>query len=308
MRSQSASIAVSLLLLLLLAATAEADLEADSSSSNSASTQPPGAEQTRRVAKRAPTSSFIGMRGKKDEDRDNAEGNWLGAGSAPDPLDYADEDADNFYSENGRRLKKAPLAFVGVRGKKFIPISARLTDVLQHLEEERLRENLLQDFLDRLVTGQGDVNKRAPTGFTGMRGKRPSFLANDESGEGEAEEAVELLQKRAPVNSFVGVRGKKDVSHQHYKRAALSEFWHNFFKKSYDMRGKKQRFADFNSKFVAVRGKKSELEADAMGNGNGDSQQQYLVHPWLYLWGDKRAPSGFLGMRGKREGKSKSGY
>ncbi|XP_020798646.1 tachykinins isoform X2 [Drosophila serrata] len=293
MLSQSASIAVALLLLLLLTGTTDADLEADSSSSFSASTQPPGAEETRRVAKRAPTSSFIGMRGKKDEERDNAEGNWLAAGSAPDPLDYADEDAENYYSENGRRLKKAPLAFVGVRGKKFIPISARLTDVLQHLEEERLRENLLQDFLDRLVTGQGDVSKRAPTGFTGMRGKRPSFLANDESSESEAEEPMDLLQKRAPVNSFVGVRGKKDVSHQHYKRAALSE--------SYDMRGKKQRFADFNSKFVAVRGKKSELEADGIGNGKRESQQQYLVHPWLYLWGDKRAPSGFLGMRGKRE-------
>lgn len=69
------------------------------------------------------------------------------------------------------------------------------------------------------------------------------------------------------------------------------------------MRGKKQRFADFNSKFVAVRGKKSELEAEGIGNGNGDSQQ-YLVHPWLYLWGDKRAPNGFQGMRGKREGET----
>lgn len=57
------------------------------------------------------------------------------------------------------------------------------------------------------------------------------------------------------------------------------------------MRGKQQRFADFNSKFVAVRGKKSDLE------GNGA-----LVHPWLYLWGEKRAPNGFLGMRGKRPG------
>lgn len=223
MRSQSGPIAVALLLLLLLTAAADADLDADSSSAASPSTQSPGAEQTRRVAKRAPTSSFIGMRGKKDDERDNAEGNWLGAGSAPDPLDYADEDADGYYSENGRRLKKAPLAFVGVRGKKFIPISARMADVFQHLEEERLRENLLQDFLERLTTNQNDVGKRAPTGFTGMRGKRPSFLAGDESGEGDAEEAMDLLQKRAPVNSFLGVRGKKDVSHQHYKRAALSE-------------------------------------------------------------------------------------
>ncbi|XP_016996871.2 tachykinins isoform X1 [Drosophila takahashii] len=294
MRPQSGLIAVALVLLLLLTApSSAADVEAESS----ASPLPPQDDQPRRVVKRAPTSSFIGMRGKKDEERDTSEGNWLGPGSGPDPLDYADEEADSYYSENGRRLKKAPTAFVGMRGKKFIPVNARLNDFLQNLEEDRLRESLLQDFFERIATGDGSsVGKRAPTGFTGMRGKRPALLTGDD--DAEADEAMELQQKRAPVNSFVGMRGKKDVSHQHYKRAALSEFLHNFFKKSYDLRGKQQRFADFNSKFVAVRGKKSDLEGN--GIGNGEIHQQSLVHPWLYLWGEKRAPNGFLGMRGKR--------
>ncbi|XP_016961181.1 tachykinins isoform X2 [Drosophila biarmipes] len=287
MRTQGGLIAVALVLLLLLTAPSSA---ADVETESSASPVPPADESPRRVVKRAPTSSFIGMRGKKDDERDTSEGNWLGSGpgSGPDPLDYADEEADGYYSENGRRLKKAPLAFVGMRGKKFIPINARLNDVLQNLEEERLRESLLQDFFER-ITGDGSaVGKRAPTGFTGMRGKRPALLAGDD--DAEEDEAMELQQKRAPVNSFVGMRGKKDVSHQHYKRAALSE--------SYDLRGKQQRFADFNSKFVAVRGKKGDVEGNRVGNE--EIHQQSLVHPWLYLWGEKRAPNGFLGMRGKR--------
>ncbi|XP_017111224.1 tachykinins isoform X2 [Drosophila elegans] len=289
MRTQSGLIAVALLLLLLLPSPSTAtDAEADNSASPL--TGQSGVEQPRKVVKRAPTSSFIGMRGKKDEEGDTSEGNWLGPG--PDPLDYADEEADSYYAENGRRLKKAPLAFVGMRGKKLFPISAaRLSDVLQHLEEEHLRESLMRDFFERMATGEGSaVGKRAPTGFTGMRGKRPALLGGDEDTEAEADEAIELSQKRAPINSFVGMRGKKDVSHQHYKREALS--------KSYDL-GKQQRFADFNSKFVAVRGKKGgDLEGN--GIGNGEDQQQSLVHPWLYLWGEKRAPNGFLGMRGKR--------
>ncbi|XP_052855943.1 tachykinins isoform X2 [Drosophila gunungcola] len=290
MRTQSGLIAVALLLLLLLPSPSTAtDAEAEAENSASPLTGQPGAEQPRKVVKRAPTSSFIGMRGKKDEEGDTSEGNWLGPG--PDPLDYADEEADSYYAENGRRLKKAPLAFVGMRGKKLFPINAaRLSDVLQHLEEEHLRDSLLRDFWERMATGEGPaVGKRAPTGFTGMRGKRPALLGGDEDTEAEADEAMELSQKRAPVNSFVGMRGKKDVSHQHYKREALS--------KSYDL-GKQQRFADFNSKFVAVRGKKADLEGN--GIGNGEDHQQSLVHPWLYLWGEKRAPNGFLGMRGKR--------
>ncbi|XP_064543409.1 tachykinins [Drosophila montana] len=276
-------------LLLTAAAVASSDVEAEAEDvdASTISTSAPGAEQQpRNMVKRAPTLSFIGMRGKKDQEPP-ADDNWLG----PDPLDYTEDDAGNFYNENMRRLKKAPLAFVGLRGKKFTPNNNRLHDLLQQMEEDRLRENLLQDFLKHLAIDGSDVAKRAPTGFTGMRGKRPSMAENDAAE--DEEDAMELLAKRAPVNSFVGVRGKKDVSHQHYKRAALSELWRKIFKRAYDVRGKKQRYADFNSKFVAVRGKKSNVE-------DGTGLEQNAMRPWVYLISGKRAPSGFLGMRGKR--------
>lgn len=75
------------------------------------------------------------------------------------------------------------------------------------------------------------------------------------------------------------------------------QLWRKLFKKAYDVRGKKQRYADFNSKFVAVRGKKS-----ALSDGNGGLEENMAL-PWVYVIGGKRAPSGFLGMRGKRPGK-----
>ncbi|XP_023159793.1 tachykinins isoform X2 [Drosophila hydei] len=272
-----------LLLLLLTAAAIVSNAAAVESEDTDAITISPSApdaqQQPRNMVKRAPTSSFIGMRGKKEREV-STDANWSG----PDPLDYAEDDADNSYNEIGRRLKKAPMAFVGVRGKKFTSSNNRLRDLLQNMEEQRLRESFLQDFLEHLANDGGDVEKRAPTGFTGMRGKRPSLSENDPAD--DEDDAQELLEKRAPINSFVGVRGKKDVSHQHYKRAALSE--------AYDVRGKKQRYADFNSKFVAVRGKKS-----ALSDGNGGLEEN-MVLPWVYVIGGKRAPSGFLGMRGKR--------
>ncbi|KAH8417122.1 hypothetical protein KR222_003738, partial [Zaprionus bogoriensis] len=282
-----------LLLLLLLTAvvavSSDSDVATEDADSAAAiSTLAPGAQpQIRNLVKRAPTNSFIGMRGKKEQDA-TSDDHWLG----PDPLDYGEDDLDNLYNENGRRLKKAPLAFVGVRGKKYSPGNSHLQALLKDMEEERMRESLLQDLLDHLVSGDNEVAKRAPTGFTGMRGKRPAM--NDASEDDD--DAMELLEKRAPVNSFVGVRGKKDVSHQHYKRAALSELWRKLFKKAYDVRGKKQRYADFSNKFVAVRGKKSDQEQDYELEQNG-------VQPWLYLLGGKRAPNGFVGMRGKRPGR-----
>ncbi|EDW80695.2 uncharacterized protein Dwil_GK11666 [Drosophila willistoni] len=268
------------LLLLTMANAAISEGDENNLSSTATSLQ----QEPRKLVKRAPAAGFIGMRGKKELETDTetdraypvSNDNWLG----PDPLDYG-EDSDDYY-ENGRRLKKAPTAFVGMRGKKYTPSSNRLSNLLRQIEEQRLRENVLQELFDRLAdqnsVGDAEIpNKRAPTGFTGMRGKRP---AEDD------DDAMELFEKRAPINAFVGVRGKKDVSHQNYKRAApLSE--------AYDARGKKHRFVDFNNKFVAVRGKKNNLDLE-------DGQDQYLVHPWSYLLNEKRAPNGFVGMRGKR--------
>lgn len=209
-----------LLLLLLTAAVAVSsvdvvDVETDddtvASGGSGISTLAPGEQQSRNLVKRAPTSSFIGMRGKKEQEA-TSEDHWSG----PDPLEYGDEDMDNYYNENGRRLKKAPMSFVGVRGKKYSNNNNHLQSVLQQMEEERMRDSFLRDLFDHIVGEDNEVvGKRAPTGFTGMRGKRPA--SEDE------EDALELLQKRALSNSFVGVRGKKDVSHQNYKRAALSE-------------------------------------------------------------------------------------
>ncbi|XP_030374182.1 tachykinins isoform X2 [Scaptodrosophila lebanonensis] len=257
----------------------------------------------RKLVKRAPTSSFIGMRGKKDlqaEDDDSSgssNNNNINWQQQLDPmsLDYAD---DNYYLENGR-FKKAPLAFVGVRGKKYTPGSSRLGELLQSMEEQRFRENLMHEIMERLALENGEVVKRAPTGFTGMRGKR-TFMDADVFGDAD-ESALQKLEKRAPVNAFVGVRGKKDVSHQHYKRAALNE--------AYEARGKKQRYADFNSKFVAVRGKKSDeqaQDAEEDSDANYPPESRYLVQPF-YPWEtnmlgyeEKRVPNGFVGMRGKR--------
>lgn len=206
-------------MLLTAAASVSSNVDVDGAGADTRTinTSTPGVQQlSRNLVKRAPTSSFIGMRGKKEQEA-TSDANWLG----PDPLDYAEDDGDNYYNENGRRLKKAPLAFVGMRGKKLSTGNSHLRELLQNMEEERLRENVLQDLLDRLSINGDDFGKRAPTGFTGMRGKRPAM--GDSNASEDEDDTMELLEKRAPVNSFVGVRGKKDVSHQHYKRAALSE-------------------------------------------------------------------------------------
>lgn len=93
--------------------------------------------------------------------------------------------------------------------------------------------------------------------------------------------------------------------------------------------GKRQRFTDFGNKFVAVRGKKtpyngeqilindwnaynndirrspaesslsSLLAAGGQEDVRVDAGPGSSMH-WLYANSGKRAPSGFLGMRGKR--------
>lgn len=205
-----------LLLLLLTVAVAvssdSVDVEADDVDAASTSISPsaPGAQQSRNLVKRAPTSSFIGMRGKKAQEAPTDD-HWSG----PDPVEYAEDDSDDYYNENGRRLKKAPMSFVGMRGKKYSHADSRLRSLIEQMEEERKRDSVLREIFNQIIGYDSDLAKRAPTGFTGMRGKRPSSEDEDD--------ALELMQKRALANSFVGVRGKKDVSHQNYKRAALSE-------------------------------------------------------------------------------------
>ncbi|ALC45912.1 Tk [Drosophila busckii] len=279
-----------LLLLLLITAivfvrtTASLNVDSELLGNMSSLIKATSRNQLRNLEKHLPTFSFIVMKGGKKQET-TSDTNCLDCY----PLDYA-EDVQCSDNQKINRLKKAPLSFVGVRGKKFLQDDyPRISDLLQTMENERVRENLARKFLEKLSINSENIVKRVPTGFTGMRGKRPSLLSelNDE------EETFQQLGKRVPGSSFVGVRGKKDVSHQHYKRSILTELWRKLFTKAYDVRGKKQRSIDFNSKFVAVRGKKNQMK-------DGSNNKQYIWQPWPYLTGDKRVPNGFVGMRGKR--------
>ncbi|KAM7360330.1 tachykinin isoform 2-T3 [Cochliomyia hominivorax] len=262
------------------------------------------------MVKRAP-GGFVGMRGKKlyyNNNDNNENENDDDENIFPwSQLQNSDEDItwDEYAKPNVRRYKKAPTAFYGVRGKKFATMNGfhpstdnlRFQEFLEKLEEDNLRNAILQDFVERLTDTKDDIPnemaKRAPTGFTGVRGKRPVMSELDTS--------METLTKRGlGNNAFVGVRGKKDVSHQTFKRSptGAERYFFLFWKKSLPGgSGKRQRFVDFNNKFVAVRGKKSSYnDMDAYNTFNNNRSPSATLS---LLYG-KRAPSGFLGMRGKR--------
>lgn len=180
------------------------------------------------------------MRGKKEyefTDYSNANNPTLNDDGAADwniePLQQAayENERHNAYDHLlalEPRFKKSPSTFYGVRGKKYAESGFnRIDTLLQHLEEEHLREALIEDFinnlLNRKVLPTNDVTKRAPIGFTGVRGKRPAagvldYLYNDEDG---TLPMPMLDGKRGPVNAFVGVRGKKNVDHQAFKRSPV---------------------------------------------------------------------------------------
>lgn len=117
--------------------------------------------------------------------------------------------------------KRAPSGFMGVRGKKDDyedqseeNLQAELYRELQ-LEREKIA-SLVEDYMDEKekrkpsgfvgLRGKKSVNnddyfdfeKRAPMGFQGVRGKKsefPNFIGIDD--------------KRVPVAGFFGMRGKK---------------------------------------------------------------------------------------------------
>jgi hypothetical protein len=144
-------------------------------------------------------------------------------------------------------------------------------------------------------------HKRAPSGFTGVRGKKSIPDSAYSTGNAESDATSELkadvvsdvgaVNKRAP-SGFMGMRGKKPYPvwegtypDEVYKRAP-SGFM--------GMRGKKDmEFTNYGdeydkrapSGFMGMRGKK---EYDSLSN-------QYDGYF------EKRAPMGFVGMRGKKE-------
>lgn len=132
------------------------------------------------------------------------------------------------------------------------------------------------------------VKRRAPSGFTGVRGKKsiPDSAYSDTAqviNDSMFSNGDDGVDKRAP-SGFMGMRGKKpfpesdNVAEDMDKRAP-SGFM--------GMRGKKEIVDDYDKRapsgFMGMRGKK-EYDIDYYGN-------EYV---------DKRAPSGFMGMRGKK--------
>nr|AZK31369.1 neuropeptide precursor [Nezara viridula] len=120
--------------------------------------------------------------------------------------------------------------------------------------------------------------RRAPSmGFMGMRGKKDIFPDDENSIEEFKRAPLMGFQgvrgKKAPSMGFMGMRGKKDEDQDLWdeeKRAPSSGF--------FGMRGKKAPAAGF----FGMRGKK--------GPSSG-----------FFGMRGKKGPSGFLGMRGKKE-------
>ncbi|KAK9883134.1 hypothetical protein WA026_001328 [Henosepilachna vigintioctopunctata] len=183
--------------------------------------------------------------------------------------------------------KRAPSGFTGVRGKKSIAEDVKAPLFYEDDADEEGSNNGGSPQLPvpaselQFPSGVGGMpNKRVPSvGFVGMRGKKPwegRIAAIDNSG----------MPKRAP-NGFFGMRGKKsgdlDALAYDLEKRVNSGF--------FGMRGKKDDFPDdmnywFDKRapsmgFVGMRGRKS------------------FMDPSMDF--DKRTPSGFFGMRGKKD-------
>uniref|UniRef100_A0A1A9VBE2 Uncharacterized protein n=1 Tax=Glossina austeni TaxID=7395 RepID=A0A1A9VBE2_GLOAU len=197
--------------------------------------------------KRAP-SGFIGMRGKK-------------------LISKHDEEKTNAYEylqmRNDQRYKKAPTAFYGVRGKKIADDLKRWQDLMQKIETEQVQEILLKEFIEHLMrigeTNNELIIKRAPNGFTGVRGKRPDYQRSQQS---KQEKYAIKPFTGIDNNSFSVIRGKRSfLMHNFSKRSPRPSIrqrkFFDFWKKSSYGDSRRQRFVDFGNKFVAVRGKKS---------------------------------------------------
>ncbi|KAK8384360.1 hypothetical protein O3P69_009270 [Scylla paramamosain] len=175
------------------------------------------------------------------------------------------------------RPRRAPSGFLGMRGKKEAP-SPPLQDAPAPPED--LLPALYQ--LDVPLRG-----KKAPSGFLGMRGKK----SEEEEEEDEEtpfarpsyESEFDNLVKRYP-SGFLGMRGKK----------APSGFL--------GMRGKKSSGEDYlPSTSISRQALLSLLQGDAAPPKDED-YYYYYYNPEAWRAGThKRAPSGFLGMRGKKD-------
>ncbi|XP_068247255.1 tachykinins [Palaemon carinicauda] len=151
--------------------------------------------------------------------------------------------------------------------------------------------------------------RRAPSGFLGMRGKKDYMLQEDDypmndpiAARIDAAKSLPIRGKKAP-SGFLGMRGKKSDEEVYgnnfadYELEALLKRAPSGF---LGMRGKKAP-----SGFLGMRGKKAPSGFLGMrGKKYDDEEVDALIEVLSAMAAEgqqqKRAPSGFLGMRGKK--------
>ncbi|XP_035719118.1 tachykinins-like isoform X1 [Vespa mandarinia] len=176
--------------------------------------------------------------------------------------------------QHGGLSKRTPMSFQSMRGKKDLinnednfPHEVEISDkrTLMGLQDMRGKNNfLIPDFEDAYF--QDNYDKRAPMGFQGMRGKKA--MSDDE------------YYKRAPMG-FQGMRGKKSLEE------VLEEIEKRTSKGFQGMRSKQTHLFDYPEEY-----EKRSLE---MGFQGIHGKKEAFPMEW-----EKRAPMGFQGMRGKK--------
>ncbi|XP_050299773.1 tachykinins [Anthonomus grandis grandis] len=171
----------------------------------------------------------------------------------------------------------------------------------------------LTAYLLLLVTccaAEEEHRKRAPAGFTGVRGKKSisdetynvSLEENSLQQEVSPQEPVVnlpinyVMEKRAP-SGFFGMRGKKPWNYpwinypeEMFKRAPMGFV---------GMRGKKDNSMDDNEIEFNDPSKRAQMGFFGMRG------KKFMIEPLLP---EKRAPMGFFGMRGKKDFENSLGY
>ncbi|PNF34728.1 hypothetical protein B7P43_G05492 [Cryptotermes secundus] len=244
--------------------------------------------------KRGPSMGFHGMRGKKDPDSQQqllqdfldkrAPMGFMGMRGKKDPTDF------DYFDK-----RAPPLGFQGMRGKKA------------QWEED---PDVLMGPPSVGFHGIGGKKEREGLGLMQLLGKDVDLVGDDypqvlsdEDIWGDEEEVLgnsEDLNKRVPASGFFGMRGKKVPNAGFFGMRGKKGPSVGFFA----MRGKKVP----STGFMGMRGKK-ESEGSVERTEDLDTLLQYLGAAYQQgrdkrngerTPGSKKAPSGFLGTRGKK--------
>ncbi|GFG35395.1 hypothetical protein Cfor_10125, partial [Coptotermes formosanus] len=261
------------------------------------------------IGKRAPAMGFQGVRGKKDADsqqeilqdfleKRGPSMGFMGMRGKKDPVDFD-------YFEK----RAPPLGFQGMRGKKD----------LGEEESEMFKRAPSAGFQGVRGKKDGGYYSDKRFGFMGMRGKKDMDMEGDDYPQMFSDEDIwgnqedvledsEELNKRVPSAGFFGMRGKKVPAAGFFGMRGKKGPAAGFFA----MRGKKAPLAGF----MGMRGKK-ESEGTADRVEDLETLLQYLGATYQ-LGRDKRngertpaskkAPSGFLGTRGKKNWPAEQDY